>query len=84
MLTQNITVQMKDGLTSHSASAFIQKANQFNCQLHVEYGNHRVNAKSLLGILSLDIRSGESITLTADGPEEARAIEELDAYLRTN
>ena len=82
MITQSITVQMENGLTSHSASAFIQKANQFPCQLHMEYETHRVNAKSLLGVLSLDIKAGAEVTLTADGPEEADAAAALTAYLR--
>lgn len=74
MISQNVTIQNSVGLHARPATFFVQKANSFKCSIWVEKDDCRVNAKSLLGILSLGITRGTKITLIADGEDEAAAV----------
>lgn len=77
MLVKDVVVQNKVGLHARPATFFIQKANEFNSSIWVEKEERRVNAKSLLGVLSLGIVGGTSIRIIADGPDEAAAVDSL-------
>ena len=77
MITRDITVKNSVGLHARPATFFIQMANSFNCSLFVEREDRRVNAKSLLGVLTLGVVKGTQITLAADGPDEENAIKAL-------
>lgn len=77
MITRDITVKNSVGLHARPATFFIQRANSFKCSLYVEREDRRMNAKSLLGVLSLGIVKGTQITLIADGPDEEAAINDL-------
>lgn len=77
MISQSITIQNSVGLHARPATFFVQKANSFKCSIWVEKDDCRVNAKSLLGVLSLGITRGTKITLIADGEDEALAVEGL-------
>ena len=77
MLVKEVTISNKVGLHARPATFFIQKANEFKSSIWVEKEEHRVNAKSLLGVLSLGIVGGTTIRLIADGPDEEQAIESL-------
>ena len=77
MYTQEVTVKNEVGLHARPATYFIQKANEFKCGIWVEKDERRVNAKSLLGVLSLGIVKGTAINLIADGPDEEAAISAL-------
>ena len=65
------------GLHANPASIFIRKANSYKCSIWIEKEDCRVNAKSLLGVLSLGITKGTNITLIADGNDEEEAIRGL-------
>jgi phosphocarrier protein HPr len=77
MFTQEVTVNNEVGLHARPATYFIQKANEFKSGIWVEKEERRVNAKSLLGVLSLGIVKGTTITLIADGPDAKEAVEAL-------
>ena len=77
MFTQEVTVNNEVGLHARPATYFIQKANEFKSVIWVEKEERRVNAKSLLGVLSLGIVKGTTITLIADGPDAKEAVEAL-------
>ena len=77
MITRNVTIQNSIGLHARPATFFIQKANSFKCTVWVEKGDRRVNAKSLLGVLSLGIAKDTEITLMADGEDEKEALDGL-------
>ena len=77
MFTQEVTVNNEVGLHARPATYFIQKANEFKSGIWVEEDERRVNAKSLLGVLSLGIVKGTTITLIADGPDAKEAVEAL-------
>ena len=74
MFMKETVVNNQVGLHARPATFFIQKANEFKSSVWVEKEERRVNAKSLLGVLSLGIVKGTSITLIADGPDEEAAI----------
>ena len=67
LCTREVTVQVPDGLHHQTAARFIQTANRFTSVVRVVYGDNNVNAKRLLGVLSLSIGAGTRITITADG-----------------
>ncbi len=77
MIIREVTIKDSVGLHARPATFFIQKANSFKSSISVEREDRRVNAKSLLGVLSLGIVNGMQITLVADGPDEEEAIEAL-------
>ena len=77
MISRDVVVQNSIGLHARPATFFIQKANSYKCALWVEKGDRRVNAKSLLGVLSLSIPKGTKIVIIADGVDEAEALDGL-------
>lgn len=77
MITKEVKISNAIGLHARPATFFIQKANTYNSTIWVEKDDRKVNAKSLLGVLSLGIAKGMTIVLTADGRDEELAIEGL-------
>lgn len=77
MFVKDVTVQNQIGLHARPATFFIQKANEFESSIWIEKDERRVNAKSLLGILSLGIVGGTSIRVLADGKDETAAVSGL-------
>ena len=82
MITKDVTVRCESGLHNRQATYFVQKANEFACNIWLESGSRKMNAKSLLGIMSLGIVTGTTITLTADGTDAEAAIDALEALLQ--
>ncbi len=83
MITRDVTIQNNVGLHARPATFFIQKANSYKASIWVEKGDRRVNAKSLLGVLSLGIVKGMTVTLIADGTDEAEALSGLSDLIAT-
>ncbi len=81
MITRNVTIQNSVGLHARPATFFIQKANSYASSVWVEKDDRRVNAKSLLGVLSMGIAKGMTVTLIADGADEQAAIDGLVALI---
>ena len=77
MFMKETTVNNQVGLHARPATFFIQKANEYKSSIWVEKDDRRVNAKSLLGVLSLGIVKGTAINLIADGPDEEAAVNAL-------
>ena len=84
MYTQEITVQNEVGLHARPATYFFQKANEFKSGIWVEKEERRVNAKSLLGVLSLGIVKGTNSALIADGSDEKEAVDALVSLIQNN
>ena len=84
MCVKEVLVQNQVGLHARPATFFIQKANEFKSSIWVEKEERRVNAKSLLGVLSLGVVKGTSINLIADGPDEKEAVEALVELIASN
>lgn len=81
MICKEITVTYDVGLDRDAVTAFIRSANEFQSQIHISVEGRRVNAKSLLGVLSLGIAKGMSITLIADGQDEEAALDGLSKLI---
>ena len=81
MISRSVTIQNNHGLHARPATFFIQKANSYKSSIWVEKEDCRVNAKSLLGVLSLGIVKGTTITLIADGQDENEAVSGLSELI---
>ena len=81
MISRDITIQNSVGLHARPATFFIQKANSYKSSIWVEKDERRVNAKSLLGVLSLGITKGMTVTLIADGADGVEALNGLEALI---
>ncbi len=77
MYVKEAVVKSPVGLRARPATFFTQKANEFKSHIWIEKEEHRVNAKSLLGVLSMGIIGGTEISIIADGADENLAVEEL-------
>ena len=81
MYTEKTVVRCESGLHNKQATYFIQKANEFRSSIWIEADDRKINAKSLLGVLSMGITTGTEITLIADGSDEEAAVKSLSAML---
>lgn len=81
MVSRNVTIKNTVGLHARPATFFIQRANTYKSSVWIEKEDCRVNAKSLLGVLSLGIVKGMEITLIADGNDENEAVNGLTALI---
>ena len=77
MYEKKATIKKLVGLRARPATFFIQKANEYRCSIWIEKDERRVNAKSLLGVLSLGVNQDEIISIIADGPDEVVAVDTL-------
>ena len=84
MYIRTVTVNNQVGLHARPATFFIQKANEFRSSIWIEKDERRINAKSLLGVLSLGIIKGMTMDIAADGPDERDAVEALEQLINTN
>lgn len=83
MIQRDVTIVNQGGLHARPATFFIQKANTYKSSIWVVKGDRRVNAKSLLGVLSVGIAEGMSVTLVADGEDEERALDGLENLIKS-
>ncbi len=84
MYMKEVVIQNQVGLHARPATFFIQKANEYKSSIWVERESRRVNAKSLLGVLSLGITKGLTISIIAEGSDEEQAVNDLVELISTN
>lgn len=82
MFSKEVVVRCESGLHNKQATYFVQKANEFKCSIYVESGSRRMNAKSLLGIMSLGIVTGSTVRLEAEGSDAEMAVNALEMLLQ--
>ena len=82
MFNKEVMVCCESGLHNKQATYFVQKANEFESSIWLESGTRKMNAKSLLGIMSLGIVTGANVVLTASGSDEEAAVNALEALLQ--
>jgi phosphocarrier protein len=82
MFNKEVIVRCESGLHNRQATYFVQKANEFESSIWLESANRKMNAKSLLGIMSLGIITGVTVTLSAMGPDAEEAVNALEALLQ--
>lgn len=83
MITKNMKIQIKNGLEARPVAVFVQVASQFESSIYVEVGTKKVNAKSIMGMMTLGLDAGEEVVVSADGADEEAAIAEIEKYLST-
>ena len=81
MTEKKIMVKIASGLEARPVALFVQVASQFQSSIYVALQNKKVNAKSIMGMMSLGVLEGENIIITAEGPDEVEAIDKLEQYL---
>ncbi|MDY0408870.1 HPr family phosphocarrier protein [Virgibacillus soli] len=84
MVERTVRVELETGLQARPAAQFVQEANRYSANLFLEKEGKRVNAKSIMGLMSLAITEGETIILTADGPDETVALNSLIEFVTEN
>jgi catabolite repression HPr-like protein len=82
MLVKEIEVKLKTGLQARPAALFVQEANRFSADIFLEKDGKKVNAKSIMGLMSLAVGSGVLIHIIADGEDEEKAIVVLSDFIQ--
>ena len=81
MIKKPVRIMISDGLEARPIAMLVQVANQFESDIYIESGTRRINAKSIMGMMTLGLDAGESVTFSADGADEETAMEMVEAYL---
>ena len=81
MIKKPITIRLSSGLEARPVAMLVQVASQYESEIYVESGRKKVNAKSIMGLMTLGLRAGESVTVHADGSDEEDAVAKIEAYL---
>ena len=82
MYSKEVVVRCESGLHNKQATYFVQKANEFDCSIWLCVGSRKMNAKSLLGIMSLGIAAGTTVTISAEGTNADSAVSALEQLLQ--
>lgn len=77
MAEKTVRVQLKSGLQARPAALFVQEANRFNAEIFLEKDNKKINAKSIMGIMSIALSNGEEVTISAEGRDSEEAVETM-------
>ena len=84
MVRKTVTVELASGLEARPAAMLVQVASQYDSNIYVEVDSKRVNAKSIMGMMTVGLTAGESITISADGADEDQAVSDIEKYLSNN
>ena len=82
MIKKAVTIQC-NGLEARPIAMLVQKASQFNSTVHIEVGTKKINAKSIMGMMSLNVSGGDQIVVVTNGADEEVAANEIETYLST-
>ena len=83
MIRKSMTIALKDGLEARPIAELVQVASKYDSRIYIELGTKRVNAKSIMGMMSLELDNGDEMTVSADGTDETSAIADIEAYITT-
>ena len=81
MTKRTVTIELASGLEARPIAMLVQLASSYESKIYVESDNKKVNAKSIMGMMTLGLAAGENVTVNADGADEANAIAEIEKYL---
>ncbi len=81
MITKNMKIEIQTGLEARPVAVFVQVASQYESSIYVEHNNKRVNAKSIMGMMTLGLPSGEEVTVSAEGADEEEAVKGIEKFL---
>lgn len=83
MIRRPVRINLNTGLEARPVAQLVQVASQFNSEIYVESGAKKVNAKSIMGMMTLGLDMGEEITLSANGEDETEAMASMEEYLNS-
>ena len=81
MIQNSITIKLSSGLEARPVAVLVQKASQHESTIYIESEGKKVNAKSIMGMMSLGLNMGEEVTVIADGSDESAAVDKIEQYL---
>lgn len=81
MIQKDITIKLAGGLEARPVAVLVQVASQYDSKIYIETEGKKVNAKSIMGMMSLGMNSGETVTVIADGEDEEKALSDIEKYL---
>ena len=81
MTTRNIQIKLENGLEARPVALLVQEASKYDSTIYIQSGEKRVNAKSIMGMMSLGLDNGEELAVMADGEDETIAIENIEKFL---
>ena len=81
MIKQEITIQIPEGLEARPVALLVQVASQYGSEIYVESDNKKVNAKSIMGMMTLSLYAGDTVTVSASGADEEEAIANIEKFL---
>lgn len=81
MTKRETTIRLENGLEARPVALLVQVASQYESSVYIEYGQKRVNAKSIMGMMTLILSAGDKVTVTADGSDEGAAVDAVVSYL---
>lgn len=81
MMKRPVTIRMEEGMDARPIALLVQEANQYSSQIYIELGEKKVNAKSIMGMMSLCLQNGENIVVSAEGEDESDAIVGVQRFL---
>ena len=81
MIKQEITIQIPNGLEARPVALLVQGASQYGSEIYVESDNKKVNAKSIMGMMTLGLYAGETVTVSANGEDEEEAMANIEKFL---
>lgn len=84
MTKKPITIKIPSGLEARPVALLVQVASQYESEIYVEYGDKKVNAKSIMGMMTLGLAAGEAVVVLAEGTDEEEAILNIEKYLSSN
>ena len=84
MITKKIKIQIQSGLEARPVAVLVQVASQYSSSIYVEVEDKKVNAKSIMGMMTLGLNYGDSIVVSANGTDEEEAMKEIEKYLSGN
>lgn len=82
MVRKTVIIQRKEGLEARPIAMLVQKASQFTSKVHIEVGTKSINAKSIMGMMSLSVGNGDEVVVVAEGTDEEAAANEMELYLQ--
>jgi len=81
MIKKSVTINLENGLEARPIALLVQKASQHESSVYIESGDKRVNAKSIMGMMSLGLNSGETLTVVVEGVDENEAVVDIEKFL---
>ncbi len=81
MTTKSVQIKLEGGLEARPVALLVQEASKYESTVYFEAAGRKVNAKSLIGMMSLGLASGEDLKVIADGPDERSAVESIRKFL---